>query len=263
MKEPKQLIDINVRTDYSKLKYLIYTNKKLNGNFDLLNRLIQNKQVIISEIKDNFSAFEMLQGDNFSSFLFSLGFVTLEKYRVGINLKIPNQTIRKIMAGFIESAYKDIDFNLRLQHFNNHLINFGYEKDLEVFRYLNEQVKLQSNIRDYIDGETFMKGFLIAYLSLNPYYEVKTEEEVTRGFVDILLNPISDEIPYGGVIELKYISKSDYTEKLLQKKIQQAKDQLKRYDITKVKSFKSKEFIKVILVYKSWELVCCEIYKEH
>ena len=260
--EPKPLIDINVRTDYSKLKYLIYTNKKLNGNFDLVNRLIQNRQVIVSEIKDNFSAFEMLQGDNFSSFLFSLGFVTLEKYRVGLNLKIPNQTIRKIMAEFIENVYKDIDFNLQLQHFNNHLINFGYEKDLEVFRYLNEQVKLQSSIRDFIDGETFMKGFLTAYLSLNPYYEVKTEEEITKGFVDILLNPILDEIPYGGVIEIKYISKSGYTENLLQKKIKEAKDQLNRYDVTKVKLFKTKKFLKVILVYKSWELVYCEIYDE-
>ena len=39
-KERKELIDVNVRTDYSKLKYLVYTNKKLNGNFDLLNQLI-------------------------------------------------------------------------------------------------------------------------------------------------------------------------------------------------------------------------------
>jgi len=256
--EPDDLIDVNVRTDYTKLKYLVYTNKRLNGNFDLLNQLIQNKLVTIDSIKTNFSAFEMLQMDNFSSFLFSLGFVTIEKYRTVLKLSIPNQTIKKIVAEFMQSAYKDIDFNMPLQKFNNHLLDFAYEKDLEVFSYLNEEIKAQSSIRDYIDGESFIKGFLVAFLSLNQYYEVKTEVEVTKGFVDILLNPIKEEIPYGGVIELKYISKSTYTEKLKDEKIQEATQQLNRYDVTTIENLKKKPFLKIILVYSGWELVYCE-----
>ncbi len=259
--EPDQLIDVNVRTDYSKLKYLVYTNQKLNGNFELLSRLLRDEQVTISELKDNFSAFEMLQTTNFSSFLFALGFVTIEKYRSSISLKIPNQTIKKIVADFIENAYRDINFNLQLQQFNHYLSDFGYDKSLKVFEYLNEQVKAQSSIRDYIEGEAFMKGFLIAYLSLNPYYEVKSEAEVTKGYVDILLNPIRDEIVYGGVIELKYISKSHFSQELLEQKIQEAKAQLARYDITQIPNLKPKEFLKVILVYRSWELVYCEIFQ--
>ncbi|MBN2783018.1 MAG: AAA family ATPase, partial [Campylobacterales bacterium] len=57
--EPRDLIDVNVRTDYSKLKYLVYTNKKLNGNFEMLNNLILGKDVVTTNIKDNFSAFEL------------------------------------------------------------------------------------------------------------------------------------------------------------------------------------------------------------
>ncbi|SFV57668.1 hypothetical protein MNB_SV-12-1414 [hydrothermal vent metagenome] len=250
-----------MRTDYSKLRYLVYTNKKLNGNFDLINRLIRDDKVVISEIKDNFSAFEMLEEENFASFLFALGFVTLEKYRAAIKLKIPNQTIKKIVADFMHYAFKDMDFNLHLQHFNNYLADFGYEKDLQVFHYLNEQTDSQSVIRDYIDGEGFIKGFLTAYLSLNPYYEVKTEKEVTKGFVDILLNPIKDEIVYGAVIEIKYIPKNKFDDNLLKEKIEDAKEQLDRYNISKVKNLQKKEFVKIILVYKAWELVYCEEYK--
>ena len=257
-REPRNLIDINVRTDYSKLKYLVYTSKKLNGNFDLLNRLIRDEEVIITEIKDDFSAFNMLDIDNFGSFLFALGFVTIEKYRVAIKIKIPNQTIKKIVADFIYNAFKDINFNLPLQKFNNYLLDFGFDRSLEIFHYLNEVEKKQSVIRDYIDGEGFIKGFLTAYLSLNPYYEVKTEFEVTKGFVDILLNPIKDEITYGGIIELKYISKSDYSKTLLDEKVKEAKAQLNRYDVTTVKNFQDKEFIKVVLVYRAWELVYCK-----
>ena len=256
--EPDQLIDVNVRTDYSKLKFLVYTNKRLNGNFNLLSRLIQDEKVTITNIKDSFSAFEMLEVENFSSLLFSLGFITIEKYRTSVNLKIPNQTIKKIVADFIYSAYKDINFNLRLDTFNNFLADFGYDKSLEVFRYLNEEVKAQSSIRDYIDGENFIKGFLSAYLSLNPYYEVKTEVEVTKGFVDILLNPSMVEIPYGGVIELKYIPKSKYTEKLRDEKREEAKKQLNRYDVTTIPALRNKPFVKIVLVYCGWEMVVCE-----
>ncbi len=257
-KEPEQLIDVNVRTDYSKLKYLVYTNKKLNGNFDLLNQLIQNEKVTIDTIKDNFSAFEMLEVDNFKSFLFSLGFLTMKKDLFQIELSIPNQTIKKIVADFIYSAYKDINFHPRLDTFNNHLAQFAINKDLRVFHYLNEQVKAQSTIRDYIDGESFIKGFLVAYLSLNPYYEVKTEFEVTKGFVDILLNPSKPEIPYGGMIELKYIPKSQFSEKLKKAKIKDALEQLDRYDITTVKHLRDKPFVRIILVYCGWEMVYCQ-----
>ncbi len=257
--EPRNLIDVNVRTDYSKLKYLVYTNKRLNGNFDMLNQLIQDEKVIVTNIKDNFSAFEMLEIENFSSLLYSLGFVTIEKEGLfNLNLKIPNQTIKKIVADFIYSAYKDINFNIKLQKFNNLLSDFATDKNLEVFKYLNEEVKAQSSIRDYIDGESFIKGFLSAYLSLNPYYEVKTELEVTKGFVDIVLNPSMIEIPYGAVIELKYIPISKYSDDLKDAKIKEAKEQLARYDIKTIPHLRDKPFVKIILLYKGWELVYCK-----
>jgi len=256
--EPEDLIDVNVRTDYTKLKYLVYTNKKLNGNFDLLNQLIQGELVTTTNIKTTFSAFEMLQPENFKSFLFSLGFLTLEKYRTSIKLSIPNQTIKKIVAEFIQSAYRDISFNPFIEKFNQHLENFGYEKDLKVFHYLADEVKANSVIRDYIDGENFVKGFLIAYFSLNPYYEVMSEVEMNKGFADITLNPSKDEIPYGALIELKYIPRSKYTEKLKEQKVKEAKEQLKTYDPTTITKLRDKPFVKIVLVYNGWEMVVCE-----
>jgi len=257
-KEPKDFIDVNVRTDYTKLKYLVYTNKKLNGNFDLLNQLIQGELVTTTNIKTTFSAFEMLQPENFKSFLFSLGFLTLDKHRFQLKLSIPNQTIKKITAEFIQSAYKDISFNPFIEKFNNYLADFAQDKDLKVFHYLADEVKANSVIRDYIDGENFIKGFLIAYFSLNPYYEVISELELNKGFADITLNPSKVEIPYGALIELKYIPRSKYTEKLKLKKIEEAKQQLQTYDIKTVKQLRDKPFVKIVLVYNGWEMVVCE-----
>ncbi len=257
-KEPKELIDVNVRTDYSKLKYLVYTNKKLNGNFDLLNQLIQGEKVTLLNIKDNFSAFEMTKESNFKSLLYALGFVTIQKELMALRLYIPNQTIKKIVADFISSAFEDIEFNFKLDTFNDHLREFAVNKNLELFSYLNEQVKAQSVIRDYIQGESFLKGFLVAYLSLNPIYEVYTEKELNKGFADITLNPISDEVPYGAIIELKYISRSNYTESKRDELIIQAKKQLQQYDPKTIIHFRDKPFAKIVLVYSGWEMVHCE-----
>ena len=257
-KEPKELIDVNVRTDYTKLKYLVYTNKRLNGNFDLLNQLIQGELVTTTNIKTTFSAFEMLQPENFKSFLFSLGFLTLDKYRTSLKLSIPNQTIKKIVAEFIQSAYKDVSFTPFIERFNRYLEDFGYEKDLKVFHYLAQEVEKNSVIRDYIDGENFIKGFLIAYFSLNPYYEVISELELNKGFADITLNPSRDEIPYGALIELKYIPRSQFSEKLKLQKVEEAKQQLQNYDPKTIPQLRDKPFVKIVLVYNGWEMVVCE-----
>jgi hypothetical protein len=254
-REPEDLIDTNVRTDYSKLKYLIYSNKKLNGNFAMLNNLIEGKDVIVNGIKDNFSAFELTNADNFKSFMFSLGFMTMRKYRVALKLSIPNETIKKLLAEFIHYAYRDFsDYSMKVDLVNEYLMNLGYDKDLKVFYYLNEVLKESSSVRDYIDGENFIKAYLISYLSLNNFYMLQSEKEINKGYADLVLEPVKPEVPYGIILEIKYIKKNEFSDKLLQEKITQAKVQLKQYDL-------GKDYIKITLVYHSWELVHCEIIK--
>ena len=46
-KEPDELVDVNVRTDYSKLRYLLMVGNRLNGNFEELSRLVQGEEVTI------------------------------------------------------------------------------------------------------------------------------------------------------------------------------------------------------------------------
>ncbi|RLA71420.1 MAG: hypothetical protein DRG30_08540 [Epsilonproteobacteria bacterium] len=251
-KEPRDLIDVNVRTDYSKLKFLVYTNNKLNGNFDMLNRLILGESVTTTKIKDNFSAFELANEDNFKSFIYSLGFVTIEKYRIAINLKIPNQTLKKLLAEFIDYAYRDFEnYKINTDELNNKLLDLGYDRDLSVFHYIGKVIESSTSLRDYIDGENFVKAYLLAYLNLNTFYELKSEVESNKGYIDILLDPISDEVPYGVIVELKYIKRSDFNDATLQKQIAQATKQLGQYDM-------GERYLKIVLVFNGWEMVWCE-----
>lgn len=250
--EPRDLIDINVRTDYSKLKFLVYTNQKLNGNFEMLNRLILGEEVTTTKIKDNFSAFELTNRDNFKSFIYSLGFVTIEKNLFLLNLKIPNQTLKKLLAEFIHYAYKDFsDYTMDTETLDVKLSKLAISKDLSLFHYIGEAMKSSSSIRDYIDGENFIKAYLLAYLNLNTFYQLKSEVESNKGYIDILLEPVKVEVPYGVIIELKYIKRSEFSDTIFQNQIAQAKKQLNQYDM-------GSRYIKVVLVFKGWELVYCE-----
>ena len=257
-KEPDELVDVNVRTDYSKLRYLLITSSKLNGNFEELNNLIQDKPVTIGTIVQDFSAFEVADRDNFLSFMFSLGFVTIEKDIVDLRLKIPNQTIKRLVGEFLYKGLKNIDFDFYIHKFNRLMREFALNRKLEAFYYLAGEIKKNSSIRDYFKGESFLKGFIVSTLVLCPYYEVLTEQEITKGYVDIVLNPIREEIPYGGIIELKYIPRKRKWKELLGKTVEEGKRQLRKYNPREAKHLLDKEFIKVLIIYRGWEMVYCE-----
>jgi hypothetical protein len=127
---------------------------------------------------------------------------------------------------------------------------------LNVFHYLADEIKERSKVRDFTTGESFIKGFLIAYLGLSPYYGVLTEEERDKGFVDILLKkaPNIDDDIFEGLIELKYIARNRFSQDELEKQIAQAKKQLSQYN---PQGFE----MGVVVVFNGWEMVYCEKYE--
>ena len=256
-KAPENMVDLNVRTDYSKLRYLVYTDNKLNGNFSLLQELFGKGYITTLELKDSFSAFELKQTANFVSLLYYLGLITIDKfYRGEYYLKIPNQTIKRIMGEYIQKALEENQiFDIDLAKFKKTIQEFAYDGSLNVFYYLANEIKERSKVRDFTTGESFIKGFLIAYLGLSPYYGVITEEERYKGFVDIYLKkaPNIDDDIFEGLIELKYIPRSKFSQDELKKQIIQAKKQLVQYSPKGLEKG-------VIVVFNGWEMVYCEIF---
>jgi hypothetical protein len=142
-----------------------------------------------------------------------------------------------------------------LNEFKETIADFAYDKSLEVFHYLAKEIKERSKVRDYISGESFIKGFFTAYLGLSPYYGVLTEYERNKGFVDIYLKKapnIEDNI-YEGLIELKYIPRGKFNKQELEKQIAQAKEQLKLYN-------PQGNEIGVIVIFNGWEMFYCEFF---
>ena len=58
-----------------------------------------------------------------------------------------------------------------------------------MFEFLAEAIREQSRIREYIEGEAHIKGFLLAYLSMFRYYQLYPEYEMNKGFADFFFKP--------------------------------------------------------------------------
>jgi hypothetical protein len=254
---PQNLIDLNVRMGYSKLRYLVYTDKKLNGNFSNIQKLFGDGYITANELKDSFSSLEVKQNDNFISLLYYLGLLTLDCMQDGeYKLKIPNQTIKRIMAEYIQKAYSETKLlDIQVDGFKKTLNSFAYHNKLDMFHFLSNEINKNSSIRDYIQGESFTKGFFSAYLTLSPYFITLTEVERNKGFVDIYLKKspnIKDDINEA-LIELKYIKRSEFTQEKLDQTITQAKEQLTQYNPKNNEKG-------IIVVFNGWEMVYCEFY---
>ncbi|KPA12771.1 hypothetical protein MHK_007022, partial [Candidatus Magnetomorum sp. HK-1] len=228
------LIDQNVKIDYKKLRYLIKIDKKLNGNFSRLKSIIDD-QKIISNIEYSFPVEELTKQANFISLLYYFGLLTIEGQKRGkFLLKIPNLTILNLMYGYIRSGFEDVDiFKIDLWELSDMLTNMAYDGDWKpFFQFLAEQIEKQTAIRDYLNGEKVIQGFLLAYLNVADYYITQSETELNKGYSDIYMAPFLAKFPdleYSYLIELKYISKSDYSENKQQQKIKDAQDQLDQY----------------------------------
>ncbi|CAN2039630.1 ATPase AAA [Candidatus Magnetomoraceae bacterium gMMP-15] len=259
---PDKLIDRNIRIDYEKLRYLIVLDNKLNGNFSRLKNIMETGE-ITSDIEDSFPVEHLREQKNFISLLFYFGLLSVGRIKQNkVILHIPNLTVKHLMYGYLRDAYRDVDiFRVDLLELSNLVSNMAYEgKWKPVFDFFADEIEKQTAIRDYLNGEKVIQGFLLAYLNITDLYLTQTEQDMQKGFSDLYLEPFSAKYPDMGfayLIELKYISRGKYSETRLKKEIKQAEAQINQYaDSERIrKTLGNTELKKIILIYKGWELV--------
>jgi len=266
-KIPQNLIDQNIKIDYKKLRFLMTIDKQLNGNFNRLKSIIEDQE-IVSNIEYSFPVEELTRQENFISLLYYFGLLTIHGRKYGkFHLKIPNLTILNLMYGYIRSGFEDADiFKIDLWELSDLITQMAYHGDWKpFFKFLSEQIEKQTTIRDYLNGEKVIQGFLLAYLNVADFYITQSESDMNKGYSDIYMEPFLakfSDLAYSYLIELKYITRGDYSEIKLQDKIKEAQNQLDQYAASdRVKnSIGSTQLIRIILVYKGWELDYCEMY---
>jgi hypothetical protein len=268
-KLPDTMIDQNVRIDYKKLRHLVTVDNQLNGNFSRLKTIIETGEVV-STLNPSFPLSQLLEPTNFVSLLHYFGLITIAGTRDGRPLlKIPNLTIKDLMYSYIRDSFQDVDvFRLDLWKLANLLNGMAYHGEWRpLFEFLSEEIKKQTSVRDYLNGEKVIQGFLLAYLNVTQFFLLWSEKEMGGGFVDFYLEPFLARYPdmrYGYLIELEYIARTDYTEARLKKEIAEAETQLRQYanDSRIQKVAAQVPLKKLVLVFSGWELVHCAEWTE-
>jgi len=260
---PREMIDINVRSDYKKLRNIVYTNKKLNGNFETLQDLIAGDTVSISNLVQDFSALNLEKSNNFKSLMFYLGLVTIESRELDLNLIIPNETVKRIDIDFLNDTLElEQVFKLNFNKLEEYLKTFALNGKLDIFRYLADMIKENTGIRDYIYKEQSVKAMYMAYLSLTPYFVIKSELELNKGFADILIKPFNPYVKYVGLLEFKYIKITDKADDETIKSLKlEAIKQLNKYEkdtLVTEHTNKGLGLKKVVLIFHGWEMKICE-----
>ena len=262
---PDNLIDDNVRIDYGKLRHLLTVGRRLNGSFDLLRHVIAEGRAD-SAIATSFPQARIAQRENFLSLMHYFGLLSIQGAVAGVpRLGIPNQTVRRLMYGYLRDAYRDVGvFSLDLVEFDRLTRRMALEGDWRpAVERLGGAIAEHTGIRDYLQGEKVVQGFLAAYLSASGYFVFHTEMELAKGYADIVLAPLSERYPgmrHGFVIELKYVRRDPQAEPQVRAKGAQAVAQLRRYlaDGRLAQRYPDAEFKGLALVFRGWELAHSE-----
>ena len=98
---PEDLVDANVRIDYGKLRHLLVTGQRLNGNFDLLRHVIADGETD-SRIASGFPLEGLSKRESSLSLLYYFGLLSSRGVAEGVpRLGIPNQTVRRLMSEMV------------------------------------------------------------------------------------------------------------------------------------------------------------------
>ena len=259
---PKVMLDPNTKTDYNKLKKLIQLDR-LDGDRKGILRQIAEEGEIVSEIVPSFPASALVKPEMFISLLFYYGMLTIKGTRgARLILSIPNNNVRLQYYNFLMEEYgKRCSIEvIRLQDGFDSMAFDGNWRD--ALQYLCDCYKQLSSVRDSIEGERNIQGFFMAYLSLCSYYITAPELELSHGFCDFFLLPNMThyQANHSYIIELKYLSKADYSEEKARQQWREAVEQTGHYEAApRVEALRQgTQLHKIIIQFCGWEVIRME-----
>ena len=187
----------------------------------------------------------------------------------GVNASVIQQIVTEgsitaqISTSLVEAYREAKMFDLDLSSFSGLVKGMALRGEWEaVFRFFARELERQSAIREFIDGEAHVKGFLLAYLGLTQGYVLFPEHESSKGYADFYMMPDllhQPDIAYSYIVEVKY-TKRDASEGEIASLKKEAAEQLVRYAADeKVLRTKGGTKLELItLVFKGWELIIAE-----
>ncbi len=228
---PEDLVDPNTMTDYGKLKRLIEIDRMEESRLSTIHEIAE-KGYILGTVVSHFPAERIMDYDNFVSLLYYYGMLTIGGVR-GETLKliIPNNNVRIQYYQYMFDEYQNINA-LPTAALRSVYDSAALDGDWHpLIEFICKAYHDTTAIRQLIEGERNLQGFMNAYLTLTNYYQVAPEMEFSHGYCDFFLLPNYLTYPmvaHSYILELKYL-KADATEAEAEKQWSEAVEQIKTY----------------------------------
>ncbi len=262
---PEDMVDKNIRTDYSKLKMLARIDHDGSHEGSRMSTIeeIAAKGEILVNLHTSFPAEKVADIDNFRSLLYYYGLLTMCGTRGDlIRMCIPNHCVREQYFGFLHDYYQKYS-SIDLHYLNVMLTDLAYDGCWKpFFESVARAYRENSSVRDGMEGERNLQGFLKAYLALVSYYLVEPELEMNYGYCDFFLLPDKQRYPdieHSYIIELKYAARTA-TDVELAAQIEEGHRQLFQYSEDK----KARQLAtgttlhRLLIQFRGWDMVRCE-----
>ena len=230
-RRPKELIDPNTMTDYGKLKRLIKIDKTEGKRVEVIHAIAE-KGFVKARLVSHFPAERMMEFGNFVSLLYYYGMLTIGGV-VGerLRLVIPNNNVRLQYYQYLLDEYSSIH-SIDLADLEDGFDQAALEGDWRpLMDFILKAYHDTTAIRQLIEGERNLQGFMNAYLTLTNYYLVAPEMEFSHGYCDFFLLPnykVYPTVAHSYILELKYL-KADATEAEAESQWAEAVEQVKSY----------------------------------
>ena len=259
---PEVMLDPNTKTDYNKLRNLIQLDR-LDGDRKGILRKIAEEGEIVAEVLPSFPAYQLIRPRMFVSLLFYYGMLTIKGMRGARPiLTIPNNNVRMQYYNFLMEEY-DRRCSIEVSNLQDGFDSLAFDGEWRsVMQYMCDCYKQLSSVRDSIEGERNIQGFFMAYLSLCNYYIIAPELELQHGYCDFFLLPNMThyQAAHSYILELKYLSKSDYSDEKSNAQWNEAVEQIKGYAIApRVEALRQDtQLHKIIIQFCGWDAVRME-----
>ncbi len=209
---PEELLDINIASDYGKLRDLFRVEGQEVQNLAVLNELITEGQVS-AQLTRQFSFEKDFTRDDLISLLFYLGIVTIKAAELSrFIFEPPNFVITQLYFTYFQqivlrrAALRADDLRIY-----DRVLKLAQENDIAPLIEAVESILLQLSNRDAVGfDEKYVKAVFAALLYPTQIYTVISEYETDRRYVALLLTrrpPIDPN--YQFAFELKYLKQQD------------------------------------------------------
>ncbi|MCB0061095.1 MAG: PD-(D/E)XK nuclease domain-containing protein, partial [Caldilineaceae bacterium] len=227
---PEELLDINIASDYGKVRQLFRVGDRETQNLAVLEELITSGEVA-ARMTRQFSFEKTFTRDDFISLLYYMGIVTVKDAGLGRWIfEAPNAVIKQLyFEYFTEILLQRSGLMADDLHIHDRIVRLAQENDIQPFIEVVESVLRQLSNRDAVGfDEKYVKAIVTALLYTTQIYTIHSEYETERKYVDLLLTRRPPNVPkYQFAFELKYLKQAE-ADQLAAKK-QEAVSQLRAY----------------------------------